>query len=323
MTRAASLRGQRIAVLGPGAVGSALAGALHARGAEVRLWGRTPGAAARVRRRLAGGRNAPRLAATSRLERALAAADVVLVCVGDDGLDAVAERVGAALAGADPAPVVLHTNGFRGPDALAPAADAGAACGVLHPLAPVVAASGGGDARARPAGLAGVWFAVAGARRARAAARRLVRALGGRALELSGGADAQAAYHAAASLASGGLVALFDAALGPFARAAADPAHARAALSDLMARTLGNLQDRGAGDALTGAAARGSARLVAAHLDALRAAGEGEDEIYALLVRRMVALARSASRLDAQAASRVLAILERDRRGSSGFPIEE
>jgi predicted short-subunit dehydrogenase-like oxidoreductase (DUF2520 family) len=303
----APLRGLTAAVLGPGAVGCALAAGLHLRGADVALWGRRRGAAAAARRRIAGGRARPRLRASDDLERTLRGAGLVLLCAGDDGLADAAARAAPVLAvglprgGKGARPVALHTNGFHGADVLAPLAARGASCGVLHPLVPVPAGAGAEVLR-------GAWFAVAGDARATRMARKVARALGGRVLALARGTDAQAAYHAAASLASGGLIALFDAALGPLAGAADDPADARDALLVLMARTLANLEARGAGEALTGAAARGSAGLVARHVAAL-AEDASAAELYVTLARRMTALALAAGRIDARTARSVLARL--------------
>ena len=112
------LDGLRAAVVGPGAVGSALARDLAAAGALVRLWSRTPGRAARVRRRLARGPAGRRIAAEAELAQALFGAEAVLLAVGDEALEPAAERVAQALAtGARPA--ALHTHGARGSEALA------------------------------------------------------------------------------------------------------------------------------------------------------------------------------------------------------------
>jgi predicted short-subunit dehydrogenase-like oxidoreductase (DUF2520 family) len=305
MPRTAPLAGLAVAIIGPGAVGAALAQGLLAAGASVRLWSRTPGRAAEVRRRLAGGRARPRLAACADLARALRAAHVVLLAVGDEALEDAGERAARALEpGAHP--VALHTHGALGPEALSALQRAGSPVGVLHPLAPL-------PLRGAPS-LAGAFFAVAGDPRAAALARRIARGLGGRALALRDGPAQRLAYHAAASLAAGGLVALFDAALLPLAGAARDPRAARAALLDLLARTLENLRQGSAAGALTGAAARGSEALVAEHLAALARHGGGRDgpaELYRVLARRMVALARQRGSLAPGAARRVLARLDR------------
>ena len=308
MTGRGGLAGLRVALVGPGAVGSALARDLSAAGAEVRLWSRTPGRAAAVRRRLAGGApghprpSAKHLLAPKGLPEALQGADALVLAVGDDALEPASLEAAAALA-PKARPVALHTCGARGPAALGALARAGASVGVLHPLAPL-------PARAAPS-LSGAWFAVAGEPRAVRLARRLVRGVGGRVLALHDDPASQLAYHAAASLASGGLVALFDVALAPCAGAARDAAAARAALLELMARTLENLRQRPAGDALTGPAARGSEELVAEHVAALAAAGaEDAAELYRVLARRMVALARRRGTLSAGEARRVLARLD-------------
>src|SRR5262245_56658002 len=92
------LAGLRAAVVGPGAVGSALARDLAAAGAEVRLWSRTPGRAALVRRRLAPGAARELLRAPAGLAEALEGADVLILAVGDDALEPASLKAAAALA---------------------------------------------------------------------------------------------------------------------------------------------------------------------------------------------------------------------------------
>lgn len=277
--RGQPLAGHRIAVLGAGAVGAALAEGLVRAGADLRLWSRDGRRASRVRRRILGHVPAAagkRLAAGGRLEPALDGARILLLCVADDALGDVAERVARAEPGAG---IALHTNGFHGPEVLEPLARAGRPTGVFHPLAPLPPRG------ARASHLAGAWFALAGAPAARTAGRRLLRALDGRELRLAPGG--QGAYHSAASLASGGVVAVFAAALEAFESAVEDPAAGRAALSDLVRRTWDNLATRAPRDALTGPASRGAVGVVRAQLEALAAqgagAGEAEDLYRALL----------------------------------------
>ncbi|MEM7308858.1 MAG: DUF2520 domain-containing protein [Planctomycetota bacterium] len=297
-------------VLGPGAVGEALARELARGGAAVELWARRPERAAAVAERLGAEPLAGAVRAAPDLAGALAACGLVLVCVSDDAIAAVAERAAGVRADAS-GRVALHTNGFLGSEALAPLERAGAATGVLHPLAPLPPRLGPVE---EPAPLAGAWFAVSGMPEARALARRVVAGLGGHELELAASPDAQPRYHAAASLASGGMVALIDAALAPFAAAATDPDAAREALLDLVERTLANLRARGTAGALTGPAARGSAELLNAQLAALApygAAGHDAAPLYRELVDRMLLLAEERGSISAEDRRRVASLLRR------------
>jgi predicted short-subunit dehydrogenase-like oxidoreductase (DUF2520 family) len=165
----------------------------------------------------------------------------------------------------------------------------------MHPLTALPRDAGRAAAAPR---LPGVWFATSGAPAARALARELVAALGGHELALAGGADAQPAYHAAATLLSNGLVALFDAALAVGARATSDPRALHAALATLLAATSANLQRSTPQAAVTGPVARGDVDVVRGHLERL-AADPSALEIYRALGRRLLALARAAGGPDA------------------------
>jgi predicted short-subunit dehydrogenase-like oxidoreductase (DUF2520 family) len=139
-------------------------------------------------------------------------ADLAWIAVSDRAIG----QVAAALARAGPPSVVLHSSGFHGPEVLAPLV--GVAKGVLHPLVSF-------PAGAPPSDLRGATFSLAGDPEARVAAGRLVRALGGQVLELPDDPAARAAYHASAALTAGGIVALLDLALETFPGDASALAH--------------------------------------------------------------------------------------------------
>jgi len=216
--------------------------------------------------------------------------DVLLLCVADRGL---VESV-AALAAAGPAPharaVVLHTAGSRGAELLAPLARRGWSCGALHPLVPLPAR----DLAAARARLTGASYALEGEARALRVARELVRSLEGSVLRLQGGRRTRARYHAAAALASGGLVALWDLSLGELEAAGLERKQARRALHGLLAANLEHLERLEPERALTGPVARGDVELVGEHLGALSAPAR---EAYRVLGRRMLALAKAGGAL--------------------------
>ncbi|MEW6070974.1 MAG: DUF2520 domain-containing protein, partial [Planctomycetota bacterium] len=143
------------------------------------------------------------------------------------------------------------------------------------------------------------WFAVAGAPAARAVAGALVGILGGRILPLREGEGVGRTYHAAAALLAGGTVALFAAAEEVLAATLADPSLARPALLALLASAVAPLAAEGPAGALTGPTARGSLEVVRGHLASLFAADPDAARLYALLARRMVALAESRGSIDA------------------------
>jgi predicted short-subunit dehydrogenase-like oxidoreductase (DUF2520 family) len=256
------LRGLKVAVLGVGRAGSAFASALSKRGARVRTWSR---------------RSSRPLAA------AVADADLVLLCVRDDAIATVAQRLAAEVPfRARTAPVALHLSGFHGSRPLRALARKGWPTGSMHPLVPLTG-------RASAAHLEGAWFATSARGRASAMAKRLIGGLRGSEFKLPGGDRGKPAWHLSCAFVANGAVALFDAGL-VHAGAKAGPA-----LASLLEKTARSLQ-RGTQAALSGPVARGENEVVAGHLALLRGRAE-EARLYRLLSRRLLALsALSASK---------------------------
>ncbi len=261
-----SLRGETVALIGAGGLAHALAPALLAAGARVVVSARRPAAALGLVRKL----RSPR-ARVAGLERAT----LFILCVPDDALAEVARALARTSPGRGRA--VLHASGLRDERALAPLARAGWKTGALHPLLPLPRK--GGARR-----FEGVWFATSGA-----ASQRLVRALGGRELDLRPGRKAD--YHLAATLVSNGALALFELARAHFERAARDRKQARAAFAALLAATAANLAQSNPRAALTGPIARGDLESVRGHL--ARTARGDERALYRALGRVLLGLAAS------------------------------
>jgi predicted short-subunit dehydrogenase-like oxidoreductase (DUF2520 family) len=109
----------------------------------------------------------------------------------------------------------------------------------------------------------------------------LAEALGMRPFEVP--AEARAAYHAAASMASNFLVALEASATRLLADAGIDDA--RELLAPLVLRTAANWAEAGEA-ALTGPIARGDEATVAGHLEAIEATSPELLALYEALARR-------------------------------------
>jgi len=194
---------------------------------------------------------------------------------------------------------VLHTNGFLDAGALGALKRKGVSVGKLHPLL-----------AANPLSvLLGVpSFGIAGDPRAMRAARAIIRTLGGRPVPLGKGSGP--GYHAAASLLSGGIVALYELADRLFERAAPSlDGRGRAMALDHLAKTsLFNVWSHGTRSALTGALARGAEDTVRGHLRALRGVPNAL-EAYQVLGRTMLELARARGSIDAGAHRRLARLL--------------
>ncbi len=205
----------------------------------------------------------------------------VLLTVPDRALAEIAQLLASRGAPPEGTPV-LHCSGALGADPLAPLHARGYQVGTLHPLQ-AIANPGVGVRR-----LLGATFAVSGEPGALAAARRLVGALGGRALPIP--TARRPLYHAAAVLASNYLVVLLRAAARLMEEAGASPEEAERALLQLARGALENAEDAGLQHALTGPVSRGDPEVVGLHL---RALPPEDAELYALLGLQALEAARA------------------------------
>jgi predicted short-subunit dehydrogenase-like oxidoreductase (DUF2520 family) len=220
------------AVLGAGAVGSALLREL-------------PKAGLRVAQRWTRGSGKP----LPELD-----AEVVLLAVSDPAVPELCEQLRPFKG-----QLVVHLAGSLPLSALRSAKELGARIGSMHPLRAITK---GDDFRGAYAGVAG------SAPAARAQLTALARRLGMKPLNIPD--RSRALYHAAAVLAAPAQVALFSEAVRAFQKATgAKEPEARAALLPLALGALGKLYKLPPGAALTGPAARGDLRTIAAHREVL------------------------------------------------------
>ena len=157
--------------------------------------------------------------------------------------------------------IVVHTSGASGTAPLQPLREAGAACGVMHPLQTL------GDPAEAEDIFNAAPFAVLGDARAAGWARAVVEGLGGWTLEPRE-ADL-ASYHAAAVLAGNSMWAVIDAAVTLMGDAGIPPDAARRALSPLARTSLEYALRPNAATLLTGPVARGDLGTLQRHLDVL------------------------------------------------------
>lgn len=265
-----------IAILGLGAVGTALARGLAAGGVQVRLWSRKPATRRRAIQSLRGRvRARAKVAATA--SEAIAGARLVLLCVPEPALAGLV----AGLRFQGGSVVLLTLSGVAALEPLARRLPKGAVLGRFHPLCPVLA-------RRAPTSFRGMPFGLEGPPPARRAGRALCRRLGGEVLELTG-ADPEG-YHAGAALLGGGLVALHALATRAMAGAVRSPAQLSRALHAFAVRNADNVARLGPAAALTGPVARGAEENVRRNLRALARIPQGR-EAYRALGLTMFALA--------------------------------
>jgi predicted short-subunit dehydrogenase-like oxidoreductase (DUF2520 family) len=286
-----------VAVVGAGAVGTALARRLVACGYPVHaILSQTPASANSLAEQVGAS------VASGEWEALPDAVRLVMVCVPDDAIPSVAEELAAV-----PHPwtrtLVGHTSGARTAEALAPLAHEGAATFSFHPLQTFTADT-------PPEAFVDAVVGVEGADEAVSAGTALARALGARPIPLT--ARGKTLYHCAAVLASNGLVALMGVVEEVLSTSDLDNTEGSAPelVGPLVQQTWQNLTTAPPESALTGPIARGDAATIEAHLDALRNEAPHLLPLYAALSTEMTRLAIRGGQLDAETAESMLGLLQ-------------
>ena len=166
--------------------------------------------------------------------------ELAILAVPDDAIASVVEPLrlysGQAL---------VHTSGLLGAEVLESALAAGSQVGAFHPLVSFTS-----DVERSIAAIKGSTIALEGDDRLMGLLADLAEAIGGVPVRLPRGS--KAAYHAAAVLASGGLVALLDAITRLGAAAGLDERGSLAVYGRLVEQTLANARAIGVAASLTG-----------------------------------------------------------------------
>ena len=273
-----------ISIIGAGRLGTALALALSRRGYTVE---------AIMSRRLAHARRAA--ASIAAHTRALSAtqlaslppSELLFITTPDDQIAIAAARLAASQekSGARAqGRTALHCSGALSSEVLSPLRAMGYRTGSMHPLISVSDPLQGAER------LRGGFYAIEGMGAAVRVAREVVRDLEGESFSFN--SRDKALYHAAAVMASGHMVALFDIAVEMLKICGLTEKRAQSVLLPLTKSMLANLSARDTVHALTGTFARADAATMRRHLDALRAAGiEDALGVYRLLGQRSLQLA--------------------------------
>ena len=205
---------------------------------------------------------------------------VILITAPDDAVATVAEQL-AKVCGSDlRRKVVLHTGGALDASVLAPVKALGAATGSMHPLQSF---SGVGVPP-----LEGKVFAIEGDAAAVRVARAMVRSLGGLPVQIR--SASKPVYHAAATMAAAGELAVFEAAIRMLMRIGMKRREAVRALMPLTRQVLDNLERLGPRLAWTGPLSRGDYNVIASHVAALREFPRPYGDVYDALNRLTAAV---------------------------------
>jgi predicted short-subunit dehydrogenase-like oxidoreductase (DUF2520 family) len=270
-----------VSIIGAGRLGTALAIALSSSGYPIH---------AVVTRRPTTARKAAAL--VSRHTLALKASEldllpssrIVLLTTPDDEIAITAQRLASSRRSLLRGSIVLHTSGALASDVLEPLTSIGFHVGSLHPLVSV------SDPRTGQEGLRGAFYCIEGDAAATRTARTIVRDLKGLSFTIS--SDYKPLYHAAAVMASGHVLALYDLATEMLVQCGLERGKALRVLLPLLESTVSNLLRSNPARALTGTFARGDVATVRRHLQALSRDRLPEAlEVYKLLGARSVQLA--------------------------------
>lgn len=284
----------KIAVVGAGKVGSALALLLSRQGYPV------AGVASICidsARRVADVLKVP---ATVNPEEITKGADIVFITTPDRVIAGVAAEINKR-GGFRRGQVVFHTSGAHPADEVGAARLAGAYAASLHPLQSFA------DIKMAMENLPGSYFALEGDAEALPLAEQIVKDLGGRSFAIA--AADKPLYHAAACITSNYLVSLMHFATGLFSRFGLTREEAFDALSPLVRGTINNISQVGPVQALTGPIARGDGTTLEGHIKALKNVGEQELDLYSKLGLYTVRVALEKGSINAKEAKKLDDIL--------------
>jgi predicted short-subunit dehydrogenase-like oxidoreductase (DUF2520 family) len=262
-----------VGIVGAGSVGTALGVALERAGWPVgAVASRDPARRERFRSLVSGVR------AFAEPEALIDDVELVMLAVPDDVVAPLAASLRLYAGQA-----IVHTSGLLGAEVLAPALGAGSQAGAFHPLVAFA------DLDRALAALPGATIAIEGDEGLAGHLADMAEAIGAVPVRIAPGS--KAAYHAAAVLAAGGVVALLDVIREVAAATGMDEAGALRIYLPLLRQTVANAEAMGVARALTGPAARGDAGTVTAHLAALRADAPDAIAVYRALLDRSIAIA--------------------------------
>ena len=217
--------------------------------------------------------------------RSLKPADVFLITVPDDQIANVAAELSQLRVNPKTRPTALHTSGALSAEVLAPLRKNGWHTGSIHPLASI------SDAATGEASLCLAFWSVEGDSVALRVGKTIVRDLNGKSFSIR--SEDKPLYHAAAVMASGNVVALFDVALEMLAQCGLTRETARSILLPLIESTVRNLETKDPAQALTGTFSRGDLETVKRHLDALKRNQLADAlELYRILGERSLKLTK-------------------------------
>jgi predicted short-subunit dehydrogenase-like oxidoreductase (DUF2520 family) len=256
----------RIAIVGAGNLGSALAVSLHAAGFVVSEILSREGKFSRKRARALAHKVGARPATVD----SPATADLVWLCVPDRDISSCARALGQV--GSWQKKIAVHSSGALSSDEIAILRERGASIASAHPLMTFVQG-------VRPS-LIGVSFAVEGDASALRIVRKVIADLGAQSFPIR--KRDKAAYHAWGTFASPLLTALLAISERVAQTAGVRAQEARRRMLPIIRQTVENYAQQGPARGFSGPIIRGDAETVARHLEVMRKMPEAR-EVYRTL----------------------------------------
>ncbi|MGA1864855.1 MAG: Rossmann-like and DUF2520 domain-containing protein [bacterium] len=251
------LRDCRLAVVGAGRVGSALAFLASEKGYEITglccQYPEEAQIAAAFLKQSCTAKKAPGLW--------LRDADLILITTPDDVIGKVCSQL-VESEFIKPGSVIAHCSGAHPSSILKSAAEIGCPTGSLHPLQSCA------TKETAISVLPGSYFCIEGSEEAKIVLKDLALSIGGNILEIA--TDDKPLYHASAAIASNFLVALINFALSLYEIIGIEREKGLQAISPLFEGTIRNIKALGIPEALTGPIMRGDLGTVKAHLEAIK-----------------------------------------------------
>ena len=249
------IRGDTVAILGLGKVGTAVGFLLRQAGYRIVAVASRSKASLTQGIVYTGGK--PYL----NFSAAALAANCIIITTSDDAIAHVCNKISSE-GGIRPGTKVIHMSGAGGLDLLESAQDAGAHVACIHPLQSFA------DVESAIRNIPGSTFGITSADEIKEWSVQMVRDLGGVPFFISD-AD-KPLYHAAACIASNYLTTLIHMVEEIYQSLGLSREDAIRAIWPLVMGTIGNIESKGTVQALTGPVARGDAGTIRKHAEALR-----------------------------------------------------
>ena len=287
----------KVAIVGAGVVGTALASLLKGKGYTI------VGMAGRREESLqkAASVVGDEIRTTTAPQEITAEADLVFLTTSDSAIQEVCEGI-ASTGGFRPGQIVVHTSGSLPSTILAAAKEKGALIASLHPLQSFA------DVKEAMKIISSSIFNLEGDPETIPVLTELVKTLGGRPIPIE--TQQKPLYHASAVVACNFLVTLVYLSYQLFEAIGIPQDDAAQALLPLVKGTVNNIEYLGPVKALTGPIARGDAGVIRGHLEALKTADPRFTDIYRTISRLTVEVGIKKGTLSPEKGEEILQIVE-------------